>query len=622
MSLQKLAMLREKLISRKSNLGLREKFFLSLLILVVIPFLLLGELAYLQSSKIIERNVSVYSLDTMKQISRNIDYYITEMDRVTSYVVGNDDIKTYLAQYNTLSELEKVDVSDKINKLIANLIGLRNEISGLYLFDTSGNFFYARGRSPKSLYDFRNESWYKDTLAKSGKINIIGTHLQYHVLNNPKTVFSVSRSLKSLNPEKTVGLIWVDMDYSVIDRQINSESDPALSSGDLYILDNKGKIVFNKNSKLLMKDFNAGFSKTIFSRPQGTFTENINGKDMFIVFYTSPYSSWKIVNITPLNTILTDSGLLKKYILITTVICIAVILFLSFGFANRLVKPIKSLVRAMSELEKGNLSATVDIHTTDEIGFLSEGFNNMAKNMKYLIEKVYSAQLNQKEAELKALQTQINPHFLYNTLESIRGVAITEGIHSIALMSKSLSNLFRYNIKGKDIVSLKDEIDHINNYIIIQNFRFGDRFNVEYFIAESLYDYKILKLLLQPLVENSINHGLKKRKTNGCITVKCEKIDENIKITISDNGIGIPGHTVAMLNDLLTQEVQTDPVSLQSDNSESDSIGIKNVNTRIKLFYGNEYGLKYYSEESVGTRVEIKIPAVREGVCLDKNINS
>lgn len=595
--------------------GLRSKFIFAFLMLVMFPFLTLGIIAYRQSAKVIEDSVYKFTLETMRQISKNVDYYIKEMERITQFPTTNEELLKYLENYNSLPGLEKVEVAGKLNKILINLSGLRSDLSGVYLFDTHNNIFYTRGRSPKLGYEYKSDKWYIDTLAKAGSINIIGTHLQYHVQNKPILVISVSREIRDFFTKKTLGVILVDFDYNLLGKIINNEFSNVFSAGNLYILDSRGTVIFNKDSDLLTKKFNYSFSQNILSQEYGTFTENINGQKMFVVFYTSPYSLWKIVNITPLNYILKDIIFIKNSIIIIMLICMVIVFIFSLEVSYKLIKPINSLVGAMSEMENGNLSASIEIKTNDETRLLAESFNSMAKNIKNLIEKVYHAQLSQKEAELNALQSQINPHFLYNTLESIRGVALSEGVQSIAVMVKALSNLFRYSSKGKEIVTIADEIEHVKNYVTIQNFRYVDKFEVEYNIDESLRSYKILKLILQPLVENSIYHGLETKLSPGKIVISCRKLEGMVQITISDNGYGIPRDKVIKLNESLEKNI---PLSEGINNPDytSKSVGIINVNARIKLYFGIEYGLKYESTEGVGTTVEIIIPPLSDVVSL------
>lgn len=594
--------------------GLRAKFLSAFLLLILFPFLTLGILAYRQSARVIEKNVSRYTLETMRQISINVDYNLYEMERITQFLTLNEDLLTNLRDYHLLPNIKKVNINNEINKTLINISGLRSELSGVYLFNTYGDFFYTRGRSPRLGYQCQREQWYQETIVKAGSINIIGTHLQYHVQNKPGFVISVARAIRNFSTRETLGVALVDFDYQILEKIIGNEFSDTFSASDLYILDQKNTIIFNKNPKLLTTSFNYPFKNALQAHNEGTFIATLNRQRIFVVFYTSPYSTWKIVSMTPLNHLLKEIIVIRNSLILIMLICMALAFLLSLEVSYKLVKPIKSLVGAMTKMEQGNLSASIDIKTNDETRLLADSFNSMARNIQNLIEKVYHAQLNQKEAELNALQSQINPHFLYNTLESIRGVAIAENVPSIALMAKSLSSLFRYSIcKGKEIVSIKEEIEHVKNYIAIQNFRYEDKFAVEYRIADSLSDYRILKLILQPLVENAIQHGLETKMGRGKIIIACEQTGALLRITIADNGVGIPEAKVSELNQSLSNNrlLISDSGTIQDQSGGTRSIGIFNVNARIKLYFGNEYGLKFTSQETVGTTVEIFIPAIK-----------
>jgi len=228
----------------------------------------------------------------------------------------------------------------------------------------------------------------------------------------------------------------------------------------------------------------------------------------------------------------------------------------------------------------------------------------------YLINKISSIKLRQKEAELNSLQNQINPHFLYNTLESIRGAALYHGIQEIASMAKSLSLLFRYSISERVLVSVREELQHLENYISIQNFRFEDKFRLQYNIPPEFMDYKILKLTLQPLIENSIKHGLEMKLGKGTIKIEILQLNSNIKIVISDDGLGIPPKKLEELNRSLAGTRSGDPATVSNSGT---GIGVMNVNARIKLYFGDQYGLRF-REAAVGTTVEITLPAVTESL--------
>jgi two-component system sensor histidine kinase YesM len=273
---------------------------------------------------------------------------------------------------------------------------------------------------------------------------------------------------------------------------------------------------------------------------------------------------------------------------------VVMLVFLAASFS--LLRPINELTSAISGYE-GLQAKTAD----NKLNSLSE--------IDHLINKVNDIRLKQKEAELNSLQNQINPHFLYNTLESIRGAALHNGLQEIASMSKALSLLFRYSISDTVLVSIKEEVQHLENYMSIQNFRYENKFDLVYSIPPELYGYKILKLTLQPLIENSIKHGLEMKLGKGVIKIDIMCLDNNIKININDNGIGIPSRKVDELNRSLAK----DEYASDNDGAErtGTGIGVRNVNSRIRLYFGSQYGLKF-RDVLVGTTVEITLPVVKD----------
>jgi two-component system, sensor histidine kinase YesM len=267
------------------------------------------------------------------------------------------------------------------------------------------------------------------------------------------------------------------------------------------------------------------------------------------------------------------------------------------------------LTAVISGFEKGQFTSKSDLTGYSREQMPAERLGS-ASEIDYLINKIYNIRLKQKEAELNSLQNQINPHFLYNTLESIRGAALYHGIHDIAAMSKALSLLFRYSINDTVLVTIKEEIQHLENYMSIQNFRYENKFDLIYSIPNDLFNYKILKLTLQPLIENSIKHGLEMKLGKGVIKIEILSLDNNIKIEISDNGLGIQSKKIEELNKALARDEQLVEKNESSDRTGT-GIGVRNVNSRIKLYFGEQYGLKF-REALVGTTVEITLPAVKE----------
>jgi two-component system sensor histidine kinase YesM len=276
---------------------------------------------------------------------------------------------------------------------------------------------------------------------------------------------------------------------------------------------------------------------------------------------------------------------------------ILIYLFISY----RLTHPIRKLKNCMREVEEGNLDLRAEVSSHDEIADLSESFNSMVQRIKELIELTVKEQELAKKMEFKALQAQINPHFLYNSLESILWMAEAGNKEDIITMTKSLSSFFRIILsKGDEKITLRDELSHITSYLVIQKLRYRDILSYEIDVPEELMEYRIIKIVLQPLVENALYHGIKNTRLMGKVRIQGRELEDQIVLIVDDNGVGMSEEKLAELQQLFTSEYHL--------GTSSSSYGLRNVNQRLKLEYGDNYRLRITSVLGKGTRVIIKIP--------------
>lgn len=280
-------------------------------------------------------------------------------------------------------------------------------------------------------------------------------------------------------------------------------------------------------------------------------------------------------------------------------------------FIKKIYKPIMKFESALKIL--GNGDTNFILNTQEDIYPFSDGLSRMLKRLKESMDREHSAEILKKQLEFSVLQSQINPHFLYNTLESIRGQALVDGNLEIAEMTKALARFFRYSIsKSEDLVTLKDELSNVENYIIIQKYRFEDKFSFEIKYSEvdrEDLEYLIPKLTIQPLIENSIYHGLETKMNKGKITIHITVTEKRLIINITDNGLGMDKETLDKLNNKL---INTTILESIEDNGEHTGIAVVNVNKRLKLFFGEEYGITVSSMLSFGTEVDIVLPIVKK----------
>jgi two-component system, sensor histidine kinase YesM len=314
-------------------------------------------------------------------------------------------------------------------------------------------------------------------------------------------------------------------------------------------------------------------------------------------------TGWFVLGELPSKLLSMDSQNKQNIISVLVFINIVIPAVLIVILINKVLGPINIIVKAMRNVADGDLDTHIRVLTGNEIQRLSEGFNLMVSKLKTLMDENFEEGLRRKEAELDALQAQINPHFLYNTLESINwgAMMLTNGPNKVSDMVTALSDLLRLSInKGKEIVTIEEEVNHVKSYLLIQQERYNEKFDVEWQIDENVYKYKTIKLILQPLVENAIYHGLETCAGKGIIKIMGKIVENSIKIVITDNGIGMSTEIL----DNIQRSLENN--ALKENNNRS--IGLKNVNDRIQLYFGKKYGLKVFSEEGKGTTIEIYLP--------------
>ena len=324
---------------------------------------------------------------------------------------------------------------------------------------------------------------------------------------------------------------------------------------------------------------------------------NIDKRKYFATQITSAYTGWTYVNIVSYRQVLENANIIKTYMALIYVAFLIIVVYMGIRFSESITKPIEKLMLKMKKVEKGDFEIEPEIISGDnEIARLSSDFDIMTGKINNLIKENYMKQILIKEAQLRALQGQINPHFLYNTLESIYWLAETNKQDNISVMAKSLGDLFRSSISNKEsVISLYDEIQILQNYISIQKIRYEERLEFKIDIEEDLLKYSVHKLTLQPIIENSINYGLERIVGVCKIEVRAVKADQWFEILVADNG---PGAEADLLEKLRKGEIK----------ARGTGIGLMNIDERIKITFGELYGISINSETGKGTTVRIKLP--------------
>ena len=374
------------------------------------------------------------------------------------------------------------------------------------------------------------------------------------------------------------------------------------SGGKIYMVDRNGNVFFTNDDSV---------------KPGSAYSDilSLEKERSYIVQKGAiPDIGGEIIYKLPQSELLSGIEDIRKQSFMIFIISLLLLAIPFFLVINNILQPLKKLMRLMNEIKLGkpkSLQKRINLQGYAEIIVMANEFNEMMDEIDDLTHRLlesntrlYEAELVKKQSELAYLQSQINPHFLYNTLESINGIAAEEGGDKIFNITKALALVFRYSIKGTDMVPLREELTIIKSFIYIQKIRFGNRFEVKYHFPEEILECKVPKMILQPIVENAIFHGIEPRIGEGLLQLKGEISGNMILLSIKDNGMGMEAEKLRLIKESLSAQQGF----TGKNNDRTVNIGMANVNNRIKLNYGNEYGIMIKSEPGIGTEVVIMIP--------------
>lgn len=593
--------IKRMILSLYQDTPIVRKFMLSSFVLSLIPLILMSVLFYSRFRQIMRNEVaSSYELVASQYVS-NLDNKINIYNSLIDSIVVNGTVQNVFSKQDEYSMKDTIDVWRLFYREIDNLIYAKNpqEIYSIMLY-AKGDNFPRDGMHLSNYKQVAEEQWFIETLRQRKPFN----YYQHKVDALNIDLLSFVRFIPNLNGKtytQELGLIKIDL----LAREFFgvTQKNAAMDAYDLFVLDSEGKMIYMNSTQAFPGD---ELNETI---------NQSNGQSEHIIL-SSKYSSriavvdktnncnWTICFVFQNNKL--DQKFNDTYIFIFMIlfIMLAFMILLTFLFTTAYSGRTNQLIKKIKNIEKGDLSVKDVIHGKDEIGTIDAAFNHMILSLNEQIDKNYIQWIAVQEAELKALQLQINPHFLYNTLESISGMASIRGCPDISKVSEKLGMMFRYSINksGTELVTLNEEIQHVMNYFYIQNLRFGDTISPIIDIPDDLKKCKIPRFILQPLVENSIIHGFEGNKRLGCIEISASSSQVNLIIDIYDDGIGMSEKQVDDLNSYISQ-IKT---VLHEDGHRS--IGVKNVNTRIKLMFGEQYGLQIRSKQSAGTQIRIILP--------------
>jgi len=455
----------------------------------------------------------------------------------------------------------------------------------------------------KSQVNIVKQQWFTDAVGQMENLHFSTPHVQNlfdDLSYRYYWVVSLSRAVElTSNGTSTLGVLLVDMNYSSIE-QILKKANVGNSSEYVYLIDGKGEIIYHPGQKLIYTDLYQENNIEAAGYEDGSTEEIFQGEKRLVTVKTVSYTGWKIVSVVPMSSF--DMGMTgTKYfvIMLVTVSMLAVILLNQLVSAS-IAMPLKKLNNSVKEWETGNMNPSIYIGGSMEVEHLGRTLRSTVEQIRQLMQDIVVEQEEKRKSELDALQSQINPHFLYNTLDSIVWMIEGERYEDAVFMITQLASLFRISLsRGKTVISVEDELKHARNYMNIQKVRYKNNFEVRFDIDPEILQCCTVKLVVQPLLENAIYYGVECMDGDGEIDVNGYRREDDIYIEVRDNGLGIPEDEVEQL--------------LKENNrvhKRGSGVGLLNVHNRIRLRFGEEYGLEIESEPDEGTTVRIHLPYI------------
>ena len=596
---------------RFRDMPIRNKLIISFLALIILPVVTIGIFSFYTSQRLLKQKTEQYTNDILMETGENVDVKLREIERISFQIVSNMTIQDALKKANMgiKDEYEKIFVERAIDSQLKGFVPLYLDIAAVQVVSLSGTVYYV---NPGSVTIGISDSEKRIMEEHKGGAVWFGT-------NPSSQTIRVGRAINSIVNQELIGYEIIQIRESSV-HDIYRRTD-LFKSGDILITDLDGRIISHKDKSKLdefIGDVAAGLTKD--SIYNSFTTVGIDGTSNYVASRSINNGQWRMIAIIPTEQYERDIILLRYWILGICGACCIMSLLLSLRISDSISRPLRNLSEMMNKVGKGNFDVSIQPYTNDEVGVLSEHFNKMVRQVQKLIQEVYQEQYLKQKAELKSLRAQINPHFLYNTLESINWMARTRNVPEIGDMVKALGDLMRASISGDDFVTLNDEITNITNYLKIQKFRYGDRLGVCIGISPDIGQIIVPKLILQPIVENSIVHGLEEKLEDGHIKISGKLENGDVVIMICDDGVGMEKEKADHLNRLFSEYHEGTRVSggsakvdIRKDIGSKDDmhthIGLINVDRRIKMYYGASYGLSISSVIGEGTSVKAVLPA-------------
>ncbi len=565
--------------------------------LIIFTILLLGALSVYYLRKILVQNAEEATTQVVNQMKRVIENYIKYMDDIALVAVNNEDVRVFMSSPGA----DSPELRAAIGKSFEAIRSVRRDIDSLFLITRDGRAIAsAPGGRLNPTVSFRERFEELEAGLASGRPSVSSAHVENLVDNRYPWVISLVRDMRETPETEGIGIIQVDLNYDIIAslcRDIRLGK-----SGYVFILNRNGEIVYHPRQQLIYGNLKSERIADVLALNGGYLNAVVDGRAILYTSVNSEQTGWTVVAVSYLDELFGASREAEYYFLLLSLLAFVAAIGVASLLSRSISRPIESLRLSMQAVESGNFDIDITVNSSNEVYQLARDCDIAVKKVRDLIEQSRREQELKRKLELRALQAQINPHFLYNILDSIIWmIELGESQRAID-MTSSLAKFFRLGLsRGSETISVRTEIEYVETYLAIQKERYKDKLSYELAFTPELFNRQILKLLIQPLVENAIYHGIKNSEGPGLIRIIGELDGETMVIRISDNGVGMPAAQLEAL-----QGGKIEP-------SQSSGVGVRNVQERIRLYFGPEFGVQFESAPGMGTTATIRIPVIAEG---------
>ena len=603
-------------------MSLRVKLFTAFFAFIIVPLVLLGILAYYFVADTIEKKYSQQAEITLRALSQNIDFVFREMDKVTDSTIASTAVQDVLSSpayssedVDAINYLELNETQRNFRELLVN----HPSVSYAFMYNLDNGrivrIYSKESFDALAFEQFREQPIYESVVARNGLPKWVGPY-EHPQLTGYEPVFTQIRVVKDIGTLRNEGMLLVQIKNSAIEgvfRYFSFNED--VYETRYYMINADGLVLYDSSGARNGSVLDAFADEA--DRPGASLYRSerleFEGVDSVVSSIRLKDEDWRLLSVTPWRSLSSEiTAYLRWIAVIMAVSLLSALLFLAV-FIHRIAGTIVRIVRFMRFVERGDLGLRVDESGNDELALLSRGLNSLIARVNELLGRVKQEQERKTKAEMRVLQAQIKPHFLFNTLESINALAVQNEGRKVSQMVLRLANMLRISFQDREDIPIRREIEHLKSYMDIQRYRFADVFEYELEAPEELMDFHIQKLTLQPLVENCIQHAFDGLERQGRIRVLLSAEEHRIAITVEDDGVGMSNETLARFAYMAADEEAAVAAADDVANPERRGLGLRSVADRIRIQYGRRYGLFVCSGADRGTTIRCYIPKYGPG---------